>query len=225
MDQDVRITREFSSFLAVLGALRVAHLHKSLKASTSNDGGQMQQVDPSKNDYPNLSREDARREDVPNRLLLLVAEKVYVRMLELATCQSIRAPASVEYGQSKEHLTPKSVRASIDVCTAKKWLSPRRTWRRPNVRNRNPISLASIDVGAAGFDQTGHSPKHPKALGSPRCWHEQPKASKVAHPAQVLQGLVNRPPGPCSLAHERHQSRKQILDGLAVKPPLLPAEC
>ena len=55
------------------------------------------------------------------------------------------------------------------------------------------------------------------------CWHRQPTAN-VAHPTQVLQGLMNRPPRPCPLANEGNQSRSQVLDGFAVKPPILPEE-
>ena len=38
IDQDVRMTKEFSPFLAALGTLRAAHLHQYLKMSKSNDG-------------------------------------------------------------------------------------------------------------------------------------------------------------------------------------------
>ena len=70
------MTKEFSPFLAALGALRAAHLRQSLKM-----WGQVQQADLSKNGCPYLSGEDTRREDVLNCLLLLIAEKTILQVL------------------------------------------------------------------------------------------------------------------------------------------------
>ena len=69
------MTKEFSPFLAALGALRAAHLRQSLKM-----WGQVQQADLSKNGCPYLSGEDTRSEDVLN-CLLLIAEKATVWVL------------------------------------------------------------------------------------------------------------------------------------------------
>lgn len=85
------------------------------------------------------------------------------------------------------------------------------------MRSKCPSSLASTDVGLAGHRATKHSPKHPTALGSPT---HLPCRSPSADPAKP-----HEPSSWTAPACSRKESQLEpVLDGLAVKPPILSEE-